>query len=383
MQYRRFGKLEWKVSALGFGAMRLPLTDRDPVSVDEDESIRMIRYAIDHGVNYLDTAYMYHAGQGERIVGRALQDGYRQRMKLATKLPVRLVESAQDFDRLFNEQLERLGTEKIDFYLMHGLNSQSWANVRDLGVLGWAEGKISHGQIDYLGFSFHDDYKAFKGIVDDYDNWTLCQIQYNYMDVTYQAGTRGLKYAAAKGLAVVVMEPLRGGRLAKNPPEQVAKVWASAAQKRTPAEWGLLWVWNHPEVALALSGMSLMEQVVENVAVAGRSGPGTFATNELTLINRIRKAYRGLNPISCTSCGYCMPCSSGVEIPGIFQMYNDAMMWNDPRNGRFRYRGPGGLKEEQRADQCTECEECLDACPQDIAIPEWLQKAHALLGPRP
>jgi len=382
MQYRRFGKLEWEVSALGFGAMRLPLTDMNPASVDEPESIRMIRYAIDHGVNYLDTAYMYHGGQGEGIVGRALQDGYRERMKLATKLPARLVESARDFDRFFNEQLERLQTGKIDFYLLHGLNGQSWSNVRDLGVLRWAEGKIADGQIDYLGFSFHDDYKVFKEIVDAYDNWTLCQIQYNYMDVTYQAGTRGLKYAAAKGLAVVVMEPLRGGRLAKTPPEQVAKVWAGAARKRTPAEWGLLWVWNHPEVSVALSGMSAMEQVVENVAVADCSGPGTLPANDLALINRVRKAYRGLNPIPCTDCGYCMPCSSGVEIPSIFQMYNDAMMWDDPRTGRFRYRGPGGLNEEQRADQCTDCGECVEACPQDIPIPEWLEKAHALLGPR-
>lgn len=382
MQYRRFGKLEWEVSALGFGAMRLPLTDINPASVDEPESIRMMRYAIDHGVNYLDTAHGYHGGQGERIVGRALQDGYRERMKLATKLPARLVESARDFDRFFNEQLERLQTGKIDFYLLHGLNGQSWANVRDLGVLRWAEGKIADGQIDYLGFSFHDDYKVFKEIVDAYDNWTLCQIQYNYMDVTYQAGTRGLKYAAAKGLAVVVMEPLRGGRLAKTPPEQVAKVWAGATHKRTPAEWGLLWVWNHPEVSVALSGMSVMEQVVENVAVADCSGPGTLPANEVALINRVRKAYRGLNPVPCTDCGYCMPCSSGVEIPSIFQMYNDAMMWDDPRTGRFRYRGPGGLNEEQRADQCTDCGECVEACPQDIPIPEWLEKAHALLGPR-
>jgi len=382
MQYRRFGKLEWEVSALGFGAMRLPLTDINPASVDEPESIRMMRYAIDHGVNYLDTAYGYHGEQGERIVGRALQDGYRERMKLATKLPARLVESARDFNRFFNEQLERLQTGKIDFYLLHGLNGQSWSKVRDLGVLRWAEGKIADGQIDYLGFSFHDDYKVFKEIVDAYDNWTLCQIQYNYMDVTYQAGTRGLKYAAAKGLAVVVMEPLRGGRLAKTPPEQVAKVWAGTAHKRTPAEWGLLWVWNHPEVSVALSGMSAMEQVVENVAVADCSGPGTLPANELALINRVRKAYRGLNPVPCTSCGYCMPCSSGVEIPSIFQMYNDAMMWDDPRTGRFRYRGPGGLNEEQRADQCTDCGECVEACPQDIPIPEWLEKAHALLGPR-
>jgi len=380
MQYRKFGKLDWEVSALGFGAMRLPLIDRDSVNVDEPESIRMIRYAIDHGVNYLDTAYPYHSGQSERIVGRALQDGYRDRVKLATKLPARLMESAQDFDRYFNEQLERLQTEKIDFYLLHGLNGQSWPKVRDLGILSWAEGSISDGRIGHLGFSFHDDYEVFKEIVDAYDNWTLCQILYNYMDVNFQAGTCGLKYAAARGLAVVVMEPLRGGCLSK-PPDQVAKLWKSAPQNRTPVEWALLWVWNQPEVSVALSGMSMMEQVVENVAVADRSGPGTLIPEELALINEVSEAYHGLSPVPCTNCGYCMPCPNGVEIPSIFQMYNEAIMYDDLRIPRLRYGDPAGLKEEQRADQCTECGECLEACPQEIPITEWLKKAHSLLGP--
>ncbi len=380
MQYRDFGKLDWKVSALGFGAMRLPLKDKDPAVVDEPESIRMIRYAIDHGVNYLDTAYMYHGGNSERIVGRALKDGYREKMKLATKMPVRMAESASDFDRLFNEQLERLGT-KIDFYLLHGLNGQSWAKVRDLGILQWAEGAMAEGRFDYLGFSFHDNLEAFTSIIDDYDNWTLCQIQYNYMDVEYQAGTEGLEYAADKGLAVVVMEPLRGGKLV-GAPKQVASVWENAPQKRSAVEWALQWVWDQPEVSVALSGMSDMEQVVENVDVADRSGPGKLTTDELTLVGRAREAYHGLSPVPCTSCGYCIPCPSGVDIPRIFQIYNESIMYDDARTGRFRYRGPGGLQEEERADQCNECGECLEACPQDIPIPDWLKKAHELLGPR-
>ena len=382
MQYRKFGKLDWEVSALGFGAMRLPVIDRDQANVDEAESIRMIRYAIDHGVNYLDTAYMYHSGHSERIVGRALKDGYRQRMKLATKMPIGMVKAPEDFDRLFNEQLERLQDDRIDFYLLHGLNASGWSKARDFGVIRWAEEKMDQGSIDRLGFSFHDDYEVFKEIVNAYDNWTFCQVQYNFMDVDFQAGRRGVEYAAEKGLAVVVMEPLRGGLLAKEPPEQVAKVWATASQKRTPAEWGLLWVWNQPQVSLALSGMSTMEQVVENVTVASRSAPDTLTADELALFDRIREAYHGLSPIPCTSCGYCMPCPNGVEIPRIFKIYNEAIMYGDPRTGRLRYRGPGGLKEEQCADQCTECEECLEACPQEIPIPEWLQKAHELLGPK-
>ena len=383
MQYRKFGKLDWKVSALGFGAMRLPTIEGDQAKVDEAEAIRMIRYAIDHGVNYLDTAYMYHGGLSERIVGRALQDGYREKIRLTTKLPVQQVQSDEDFDRLLNEQLERLQTDKLDFYLLHGLNSSSWAKVRDLGILPRAERAMADGRFDHFGFSFHDDYDAFKGIIDDYDNWTLCQMQYNYMDIEFQAGTRGLEYAAGKGLAVVVMEPLRGGRLAKQPSEKVANVFENAPQKRTPAAWGLLWVWNHPEVSLALSGMSTMEQVVENVDVAGHSGPGTFTTDELALIDQVREAYYGSNPIPCTECDYCMPCPSGVEIPRIFAIYNEAMMWNDPRAGRGRYRGPGGLSEEARADNCSQCLECTEVCPQEIPIPDWLEKVHQLLGPRP
>jgi len=378
MQYRKFGKLGWKGSVLGFGAMRLPLNGKKPSDVNEPEATRMIRYAIDHGVNYVDTAYPYHEGQSERVVGRALKDGYREKVKLATKLPPWEVKSAADFDRILNEQLERLQT-RIDFYLLHALNSQSWPKIRDMGVLDWAERKIADGQIDYLGFSFHDEFDVFKEIVDAYDNWTFCQIQYNYLDIEYQAGRRGLEYAAGKGLAVVVMEPLRGGHLTKKPSGQVAKIWANATPKRTLAEWGLLWVWNHPEVPVALSGMSTMEQVVENVAVAERARAGTLTADELAIFERARQAYKELNPIPCTECGYCMPCSNGVEIPQIFQIYNEAIIHDDPQRGRMQY---GGLEEEERADQCTECRECTEACPQGIDIPEWLKKADALLKPK-
>jgi predicted aldo/keto reductase-like oxidoreductase len=379
MQYRRFGKLDWKVSALGFGAMRLPVIDNDQANVDEPEAIRMIRYAIDHGVNYLDTAYPYHGGNSERIVGRALKDGYREKMKLATKLPARMCESADDFDRFFNEQMERLDTGKIDFYLLHGLNGRSWPKVRDLGVLQWAEKKMAAGQFNHLGYSFHDDLDVFKEIVDAYD-WTMCQVQYNYMDIETQAGRKGVEYAANKGLAVVVMEPLRGGKLGKQP-EPVMKVWDSASHKRSPAEWALLWVLDQPEISVALSGMSTMEQVVENVQVASRSAPGMLTDEELALYDRVREAYQGLSPIPCTACGYCMPCPNGVDIPRNFQIYNDAVMYDDMRIGRFYYRG-GRIEEEQRADQCIECGDCLDACPQEIPIPDWLKKVHEELGPR-
>ena len=381
MRYLKFGKLDWKASALGFGAMRLPLNSRDPSDVNEAESIRMIRYAIDHGVNYVDTAYLYHQGQSEPIVGRALQHGYRQKVKLATKLPIWMVSSMDDCDRSLNEQLERLQTDYLDFYLLHGMNKEWWPKVRDLGVLRWAEKAMAQGRFGYLGFSFHDDFEVFKGIIDDYDNWTLCQIQFNYMDVAYQAGIKGLKYASDKGLAVVIMEPLRGGQLSKEPPAEVARLWASAQQKRTPVEWALQWVWNHPEISLVLSGMTAMEHVVENISIANRSGPGTLTTDELSLIDQVREVYRKLSPVPCTNCGYCMPCPQGVLIPTIFELYNNAVVYNELSNPRFTYRIQ--LQDGQRADQCVDCTECIMICPQHIQIPKWLKKAHALLGTKP
>jgi predicted aldo/keto reductase-like oxidoreductase len=243
MKYRTFGRLNWEPSALGFGALRLPVIDGDPARIDEVEATRMIRYAIDHGVNYVGTAYPYHRETSEPFLGRALQDGYRQRVKLATKMPCWKVEAAEDLDRYLDEQLERLQTDHVDLYLLHGLNAERWPQMRDLGVFDWSEKAVASGRIHYLGFSFHDKYEVFQEIVDAYD-WAFCQIQYNYMDVEEQAGTRGLKYAASKGLAVVIMEPIRGGRLSNHVPLSIQAIWDRAPVKRTPADFALQWVWN-------------------------------------------------------------------------------------------------------------------------------------------
>ena len=377
MKYRKFGRLDWEVSVLGFGAMRLPIIGKDPSHVDEPQAIDMIRYAIDHGVNYLDTAYPYHEKQSEIVVGKALLNGYREKVKLATKLPSWLVESPDDFDRFLDEQLEKLQTDHIDFYLLHALNSTRWPKLRDWEVLNWAESALTDGRIHYLGFSFHDDFAVFKDIVNATDRWTFCQIQYNFMDIEYQAGIKGLQYAADKGLAVVVMEPLRGGQLTTKIPKSVAELWESANIRRTPADWALQWIWNHSEVSVTLSGMSTMQHVIENLDSADRSGAGILTDEELILIDNVREEYRRLAPVPCTNCKYCMPCPNGVEITTILEYYNESIIYDNPRASRSLY---GSLSEDEQADNCVECFECEEKCPQGIPISEYLKKAHTWLN---
>jgi predicted aldo/keto reductase-like oxidoreductase len=379
MKYRKFGKLDVQVSALGFGCMRLPILGGNAAAIDEPEATRMLRYAIDHGVNYVDTAYAYHDGNSELVVGRALKDGYRQKVYLATKLPTWLVKTADDFDRLLNEQLQKLQTDHIDFYLLHSLNANIWPTVRDLGVTAWAERAIAQGRIGHLGFSFHDTFKAFKGIVDDYDRWEFCQIQYNYVDEKVQAGRRGLHYAAARGMGVVVMEPIRGGRLAAMP-QPIAEILQRAKTQRTPADWALQWVWNQPEVSLALSGMSAMQHVVENLASADASGPGTLSAQDLALIAEARKRYRSLFPIPCTDCRYCMPCPNNVWIPHMFELYNRAIVHDALEEVRRSYNEPRRPGEDNRAAACIACRECEKLCPQKIPIADWMEEVHAVLG---
>jgi len=378
MQYRRFGKSDWQVSALGFGCMRLPTTGK-PEDIDEPEASRMLHYAIDQGVNYVDTAWPYHRGNSEPFVGRVLGDGYRQRVRLATKLPIWLVEKPDDFDRYLNEQLERLQTDSIDFYLLHGLEAGSWRKMRDMGIFAPAERALVDGRLGHLGFSFHDRYEVFQEIIDATDLWQFCQVQYNYLDTEYQAGTRGLRYAASKGLAVVIMEPLRGGALARNIPSGAQVLFDSAPRKRTPADWALQWLWNQPEVSLVLSGMSTMEQVEENLASADCSGVGTMSDEEVALMVQAREAYLALCAIPCTGCQYCLPCPQGVAIPDVLGVYNESLMFGDVERARMLYNW---LDEKTRGDACIECGECLEKCPQGIEIPGWMKRIHESLGPK-
>jgi len=374
MQYRKFGKLGWDVSALGFGMMRLP-ENKDTREIDEDLATEMVHKAIDAGVNYVDTAWGYHNEKSEPFVGRVLKGGYREKVHLATKLPVWLVKSESDLDRLLDEQQRRLDVDHLDMYLFHALGGKRWLDLQQLKILNWAEKRKSEGRFLHLGFSFHDDYDAFHTILNSYDAWDFCQLQHNYMDIDYQQGQKGVDEAAAKGLGVVVMEPIRGGNLALDPmPDQVAREFARSPRGWKPAEWALQWVWNQPQVSVVLSGMSK-----QNLRAADASRPGLLTAEELALVARVRDLYRELSPVPCTACRYCMPCPQGVDIPGVFELYNDAHMYGNLARQQMAYRD--FLADGERADSCTACGECVEKCPQGIAVPEWLERAQAFLAP--
>jgi predicted aldo/keto reductase-like oxidoreductase len=315
------------------------------------------------------------------VVGRALLDGYRDRVNLATKLPGWLVESRDDMDRYLAEQLEKLRTDRIDFYLLHGLIGPFWERLTSLGVLEFLDDAIADGRIRYAGFSFHDTEKLFKNIVKAYD-WTFAQIQYNFMDEEYQAGTKGLLYAARKGLGIVVMEPIRGGLLARKVPG-ITEIWQESPTRRTPAEWALRWVWDHPGVTVVLSGMSTFDQVVQNISYAGGGLPGSLTKKELAMYDRVREEFRKRMAIPCTGCKYCMPCPHGVSIPECFELFNQAHMYDAKESVKETYtqflRGfLDGVP--AYASCCQDCGECEEKCPQGLPIRENLRKVSELFG---
>jgi uncharacterized protein len=379
MLYRKFGNDDWEVSILGVGCMRLPTSDGIPISVNivEDEAIAMIRRAIDEGINYVDTAYTYHEGRSEVVLGMALRDGYRERVRIATKSPVWMVEKADDFERFLEEQLERLQVGPIDYYLFHGLGKKRWDTLLEQGLLARAEAAVADGRIRHIGFSFHDAYGAFEEIINDYDGWSMCQIQYNYMDTENQAGTQGLRHAAARGIPVVVMEPLLGGNLAR-PPQDVQEIFDAYPEKRTPADWALQWIWDQPEVAVVLSGMRSMQELEENMLTAKRSQERALKEEDRRLIARVRQTFEAKAAIPCTGCGYCMPCPHGVDIPANFGLYNNGIIYDDLLVSRFRYFR--FLDDADKASACNACGECEEKCPQDVRVSELMPVVHAVLG---
>ncbi len=375
MQYRVFGKKGLKVSALGFGLMRLPIIGGDPSRIDVESTREMVRVAVQGGVNYFDTAYSYHGGESERVAGRILkEEGLREQVNVATKCPSWLVEKRSDFDKYLAEQMEKLQTDHIDMYLMHALNKSRWDALEKADVSDFLRRALSDGRISYAGFSFHDDLDTFKRIVDSYD-WDFCQIQYNYMDECYQAGTEGLRYAGARGLPVVVMEPLRGGSLVKNVPGDILAAWGKHPVKRTPASWGLRWVWNHGEVAVVLSGMGTVEQVKENMETAGTALPGTLGPDEMKLYDEVRAVYNERIKVPCTGCLYCDGCPQGIKIAGIFSAYNEAYKFGATGDLKGRYEQLRGSLGDPAS--CIECGACEDACPQNIPIRKHLKEIDA------
>ena len=372
MQKRYIEKLGITLSTFGVGCMRYPMKEENGKKViDEEQSIQMIRTAIDNGVNYMDTAYVYFDGESEKVLGKALLDGYREKTYVATKLPTWHCNTYEDFEKSFNIQLERLQTDWIDFYLVHSLNKDSWKKAKDLGVCKFLDELKASGKIKYACFSFHDSYDVFEDIINSYD-WDMCQIQFNFMDINNQAGEKGLKLAGEKKIPVVIMEGLLGGRLAKAP-ENVQALYDAFPIKRTPVEWAFRWIANYKEVAVILSGVSNMEQTLDNIRIFDEVGIDIMSEDELALINKVREAYQSRTKVNCTACKYCMPCPKGVNIPRVFAVWNNAYQYSQNIAGNWTYKKM--IDEKTSAQECINCRKCVKVCPQKIDIPMMLKQA--------
>lgn len=370
MQYRTFNRTNEPISLLGFGTMRLPRLKNG--NIDEVEAIKMIRTAIDNGINYVDTAYMYHDGQSEVVTGKALKDGYREKVLLADKMPAWFAKKEADIEKIFNEQLHRLDDQFIDMYLVHNIDKDVWKKVKEYNVLGFLEKKREEGKIKHIGFSFHDDFDFFKEIVDAYP-WEFCQIQLNYMDKDFQAGIKGLDYAASKGLQVIIMEPLKGGKLTDILPESVEKYWAEADIKRSPAGWALRWVADFPEVLTILSGMSTMDQLKENIQVLSDALPHSLTEKDHQIINKVSTEYNKLIKYSCTGCRYCMPCPKKIEIPAVINFYNEWFLYNG--NDKIKADFITWIPPKRRPSACISCNACQSHCPQSLPVSTIMNKA--------
>lgn len=387
MKYRKFGSTGFKVSALGLGCMRFPTKKLMPLQADMPKSIKLIKSAVDKGINYIDTAWVYHLGASEKIVGSALQDGYRKNVHLVTKSPLFLVNKVEDFDKFLNKQLKKLQTDYIDTYLFHAMNKSGLEKLKKYNLIDKMIDAKKDGKIKYIGFSFHDTLPVFKEIVDFY-HWDVVQIQYNYMDTAIQATTEGLKYAAGKGMAVVIMEPLKGGKLA-NPPAEAWEVMERSKIKRSPVDWALQYLWNLPETSVVLSGMSNLKMLNENCDSADRSGVSSLHEEDLNIIDDLIKIYRKRILVPCTSCKYCLPCPSGVNIPQNFAILNNVALeksnvrkWLHKRDYKKMANSPEKLdkaKSNGNASLCTNCGICLEKCPQEINIPNELKNVHLIL----
>ncbi|MCG8573001.1 MAG: aldo/keto reductase [Spirochaetes bacterium] len=380
MIYKKFGKTDLDISILGLGCMRFPVQDN---KINQTEAEELIMTAIDKGINYLDTAYFYHFGESETLLGQVLTKEIRKKIYLATKLPSWLIKEKADIARYFQEQLDKLQTDYIDFYLIHTLNKNYWTLLKELGVLEWLDNLKKSGKIGYAGFSFHDNYPVFKDIIDGY-NWDFCQIQYNFMNLDYQAGEKGLKYAVSKNIPVIVMEPLLGGKLVNTPPA-IQEIWNQGPVQRDPVERALQWLWDQPEVSIVLSGMSNLDQLEANIQYAAQAEQKKLQPAEWDLYKKAAAKYLEISPINCTNCKYCLPCPQNVDIPTNFRIFNEGCMYDNWQiaHGQYQWMEQAyQLKLDDydgRAVHCIQCGECDSKCPQNLPISHWMPKVHKVL----
>ena len=370
MKYRKIKKTGDEISILGFGCMRFPQKDGQ---IDEVKSTKQLRYAIDNGLNYVDTAKIYHGGKSEPFLGRALQDGYREKVKLATKLSPWLVKEKEGMQKHFDEQLKDLQTDYVDYYLVHALNRSSWDKMKSFGVLEFLDKLLAEGKIRYAGFSFHGNIEVFKEIIDSYD-WKFCQIQFNFLDEKYQAGLEGYHYAIERDISVIAMEPLRGGKLAVEPPGKVKELYKDTGSEWTSVEWALRWVWNFPGIVTLLSGMTEDEHIEENIRIASSAEINIFSEDQLKTVKKVADTYKNLLQIGCTGCMYCLPCPYKVSIPGCFENFNSKFLYDDDK---YYDSYKSFIGDRGKASNCVECGVCVPKCPHGINIPEELKRVAA------
>ncbi|MDR2957152.1 MAG: aldo/keto reductase [Coriobacteriales bacterium] len=368
MQYVKYGQTDLEVSRLGLGCMRFP--------ADRSQAIEMVRYAIDHGINYLDTAFVY--GDSEEILGEALSQGYRERTYLVTKAPLWNVNQYADFEQHLDISLRRLGTDYLDVYLLHNLYDANLKKTRELDGSGFLDEMIAKGKIRYKGFSMHNSYEAFTDLVDDY-HWDMAQIQMNILDVKMQVGQKGLSYGVEKALAMVVMEPLRGGTILLSMPPEVGELVAAYPEKRSLAEWCFRWLYSQPEATVILSGTSTLEQLKDNISIFEQADYNVLSNDDIRFIAKIRRAYQNAGAIGCTACRYCSPCKNGVKIPECFAVYNSFMISGKVTMSDRVYYSNALVSKGYGADRCERCGECAEQCPQKLEIPDLLAMLHAEL----
>ncbi|SHH78605.1 aldo/keto reductase [Clostridium grantii] len=373
MQYRTMPNSTEKLSVLGYGCMRLPTHVGGEASslIDKDKALKQIRDAIDNGVNYLDTAYPYHLGASESFLGEyVLKDGYREKVKIATKLPCYIINKRETMEEIFQKQLGKLQVEYIDYYLLHALDGKSWDKMLSLGIIDFMDKIRKEGKVKHMGFSFHGKKEDFMRIVDGYD-WEFTQVQFNILDEHFQAGIEGIEYAYSKGMGVIVMEPLRGGSLVGKIPKEVQKLYDSAEIKKSPADWALRWVWNHPAVTMILSGMNREDHIKENMKIASEALPNSMTETEINIVEKVRKTYNKLMQVGCTGCAYCMPCPAGIDIPAAFKNLNNYHMFSKmgAKISHMTYLGIQSADGKAHwTSSCIDCGKCEKRCPQHIPV---------------